>query len=175
MPSGQFGQSMTDKQTNHMTGSRLIILFMILSVCIAKGQSKSKGTNDKAKADVALKFMNDYVKYCNSRGAESNTTKWIESNRQVTNEFKKGYKKLIEEATKKEPESGLDFDPVFDAQDYPEKGFEFLKSDNEGYVFLKGIDWPDFITVIKIMLVEDKWMVDGAGIINVPKDRQVKR
>ena len=77
---------------------------IILSVSyVSRGQSKSQGTTETTKTDVALTFINDYVKHCNSGGVASNTANWIENNRQLTNEFKKSYKKLIDEATKEEP------------------------------------------------------------------------
>jgi hypothetical protein len=152
---------------------RKLIALLILSVSIgAKGQNKSQQTNETSKIAVTLTFINDYVKYCDNRDSESKTTKWIESNKLLTPEFKKSYKELIEDARKREPEMGLGFDPIFDAQDYPDKGFEFLKFDNDEYLMVRGKDWSTFTTVIKVRLVRNKWMVDGAGVVNIPKNKQ---
>jgi hypothetical protein len=151
----------------------LIVMFVILSGSFGvKGQDRSPGTKETPGISVALTFINDYVKHCDNKGSESKTTEWIEGNKLVTKEFKKAYRDLIDEGKKKEPELGLGFDPIFNAQDYPEKGFEFLKSDNGEYVTVRGKDWPTFTTVIRIRLTGDRWMVDGAGIINMPQHKQ---
>lgn len=167
-------KSMAHKWTNEMSKLKgLIVLFVILSGSIgAKGQDQSRETNEISKIDIALSFINDYVKHCDNKESESKITEWIEGNKLVTKEFKKTYKDLIDEARKEEPELGLGFDPIFDAQDYPEEGFEFLTSDNGEYVTVRGKDWPTFTTVIRVRLVGNKWMVDGAGIINIPQDKQ---
>jgi hypothetical protein len=140
---------------------RLIPLLTVLTISLgAHGQNKSQATIETPKSAVALAFINEYVKYCDNRKSESGTIKWIEDNKLLTTEFKKSYKGLVEEARKREPELGLGFDPIFDAQDYPDKGFEFLKFDSEEYVMVRGIGWSSFTIVIKVRLVGDKWMVD---------------
>ena len=71
---------------------------------------------------------------------------------------------------------GLDFDPIFDAQDFPDKGFELVSSDkNSGYITVKGKDWPEFVLVIRIVYLDNKWLVDGSGIINIPESKRAKR
>ena len=166
-----------DKSATHITDfnmkRKLLAVCILLSISIgSKGQNNSQETNEASKTGIALTFINDYVKHCGTRNSESKTTKWIEANNLLTSEFKKRYKELIEEARKREPELGLGFDPIFDAQDYPEEGFEFLKFDNEEYMTVRGKDWSAFTTLIKVRLVGDKWMVDGAGIVNIPMDKQ---
>jgi hypothetical protein len=151
------------------------VLLLLLIACNTKTDNKSIVTNESVNNEVALIFINGYVNFCNQKNLEKNSEKWIEGNELATGQFKMAYKEIIENAAKDDPEIGLGFDPIFDAQDYPEKGFEFLKSDNDGYITLKGIDWPDFTIVIKLKSVGDKLMVDGAGIINVPNDRQANR
>jgi len=152
-----------------------VIFVLLLFACNTKTNHKSPEADDTSRRDVAIKFINDYVKYCNSDTSRLNSVKWVESNELTTTEFKQSYKDIIEKASKEDPEMGLGFDPIFDSQDYPEKGFEFLKSYDDGFIIVKGIDWPDFTIVIKIKSVKGKWMVNGAGIINVPEDRRAKR
>jgi hypothetical protein len=48
----------------------------------------------------------------------------------------------------------------------------FLRIDNEDYVTAEGKDWSTFTTIIKVSLVAGNWMVDGAGIVNIPEDKQ---
>jgi hypothetical protein len=85
-------------------------------------------------------------------------------------------KKIIEDAYEKEPEVGLDFDPILDAQDYPDKGFELESLDEKtNYLTVRGKDWADFKLTIKIIEENGNWLVDGCGIINIPTDKRAKR
>lgn len=71
---------------------------------------------------------------------------------------------------------GLGFNPIFDAQDFPEKGFELIDCDTRlGYVTVKGIDWPDFFVVLRVVQQDKKWLVDGAGVVNIPVGKRAKR
>jgi hypothetical protein len=82
----------------------------------------------------------------------------------------------LDSAQKKDPELGLDSDPVFDAQDFPEKGFSILKVDTlSQYVTVVGNDWKEFELVLKVERENNKWLVDGAGVINIPDDKRAKR
>lgn len=83
--------------------------------------------------------------------------------------FKLEYKKA-------DPEIGLDADPIFDAQDYPDKGFELETFDSKtNYLVVKGKNWTDFKLRIKMVLENDRWLVDGCGIINIPHDKRIAR
>jgi hypothetical protein len=127
---------------------------------------------DKAfNAIVALRFMDGYAKFCNSH--QRNVDHWVKCNTLLTERFKSAYKKMIDDAYRADPEVGLDFDPIFDAQDYPEKGFKVLKYDSaSGYVTLCGKNWREFVVTVKVVFQNNRWLVDGAGIINIPKDKQ---
>ncbi len=126
---------------------------------------------------VALQFINDYTEVCLLRiKQKSSEMNWIQSNPLLTDKFKNIYKSTLDSAYKADPELGLDFDPIFDAQDFPDKGFSILKTDSlENYVTVNGNDWKDFELVLKIAFVDNKWLVDGAGIINIPDDKRAKR
>ncbi|MEA5097662.1 MAG: hypothetical protein VB032_03915, partial [Burkholderiaceae bacterium] len=83
------------------------------------------------------------------------------------------YKKIIADAFKNDPEMGLGADPIFDAQDYPDQGFKVLScNEKSNYVTLQGVDWQDFRVVVKTIKTEKGWLVDGAGIINIPVNLQ---
>jgi len=104
------------------------------------------------------------------------TSEWIRQNPLLTDNFKNRYTTLVDSADKKDPELGLGSDPIFDAQDFPEKGFSILKIDTVNrYVTVVGNDWKDFELVLKLDQENNKWLVDGAGIINVPGDKRAKR
>ncbi|WP_147275758.1 hypothetical protein [Adhaeribacter pallidiroseus] len=119
--------------------------------------------------------MNDYADYCTPKSPPSNDTTWIKRNQLLTNNFKNRYESLLDSADKADPEIGLDFDPIFDAQDYPDEGFIFSSQDSSGFVTLKGKDWPEFTVVVKVVLENNKSLVDGAGIINIPVNKRALR
>lgn len=126
--------------------------------------------------NVALKFINDYAGFCSPENRHSSDTAWIEHNPLLTDGFKTIYKNIVDAARIEDPELGLDFDPIFDAQDFPDKGFSILKADTtSGYVTVRGNDWPTFELVLKVKLINNQWLVDGAGIINIPKEKRSKR
>jgi len=157
--------------------TKTISIFLI-SVCIScgyKSSDKNPGTNQLPDKSVALKFINDYTDFCKTNESELNSVQWIQRNQLTTAEFKSKYRQIIESARQRDEELGLGFDPILDAQDFPENGFEFSTYDKDGYVIVKGKDNTEFITTIKMKLVDNKWMIDGAGIINVPKDKQVRQ
>jgi hypothetical protein len=126
--------------------------------------------------NVALNFINDYVKFSTTPNQAPATSEWIKQNSLLTGNFKSRYKNLLDSAQKKDPESGLGSDPIFDAQDFPEKGFSILKVDTPNrYVTVAGNDWKEFELVLKVGQENNKWLVDGAGVINVPEDKRAKR
>lgn len=122
--------------------------------------------------NVALQFINAYTEYC----ATSADANWITKQPLLTDNFKAAHKKLIEDAQKADPEMGLGFDPIFDAQDYPDKGFTIASADTaNGYVTVTGVNWPDFQVVLKVVQQNNQWLVDGAGVINIPQEKRAKR
>ena len=101
---------------------------------------------------------------------------WVNSNEMTTNQFKTKVKSIIDQAYKKDPEIGLGFDPIFDAQDYPDKGFELEIFDNKtNFIVVKGKNWADFKLTIKSVMEDNKWLIDGCGIVNIPHDKRSTR
>lgn len=122
---------------------------------------------------VAVKFMHDYINFLNDRHSEIGLIEWINNRQDVSSDFKAELNRILIEAEKEDPELGLGFDPILDAQDYPEK-FEIDKKESE-YIVLKAVDWPEFRLTLKIKSEKNKWLIDGSGIINVPKDKRIER
>ncbi|WP_321480588.1 hypothetical protein [uncultured Bacteroides sp.] len=152
------------------------ILIYICFLCCSFSNCNAQSTAKKSKtdADVAIQFINSYVDHCSQQS--STTDQWIEKNQLLTKNFKSAYKQLVDSANKADPDLGLDFDPIFDAQDYPDKGFELVSyNDETGVVTVRGKNWPDFILVMKIAHQANKYLVDGSGIINIPKNDRAKR
>ncbi|MES2241046.1 MAG: hypothetical protein V4497_12385 [Bacteroidota bacterium] len=161
-----------------------LMIFILLS-CNKKTENKLdiESSNKKPKteidASIALQFLNDYTELSNKiilKKSDINIEEWIKKSTSVTEDFKNSYETLIKDAEKEDPELSLDFDPIFDAQDYPEKGFEVSKIDNEdNYITFKSKDSNEFLLNIKVKLTNKKWLVDGAGIINIPQNKRIKR
>lgn len=122
---------------------------------------------------VAIKFINDYLDFTNDRQSETGLIEWGNSRKDVTVTFKSELKRILNEAEKNDPELGLGFDPILDAQDSPNR-FNLDKTESE-YLIVKGENWTEFRLTLKMKLKENKWLVDGSGIINVPKDKRIKR
>ena len=170
--------------------------FVVVAVCVSCGQSLNTRTTEKATTtepnvvsstetqiaksntpvDIALTFINSWVDNCNKMKNSIGIIEWVSSNDLITNRFKTEVKAIIEEAYKEDPELGLSFDPIFDAQDYPDDGFELEFFDSEtNFIVVKGKDWGDFKLTIKTVLENNKWLVDGCGIVNIPNDKRSKR
>lgn len=128
------------------------------------------------KYNVALNFINDYVDNCNKMKNQIGIIEWINSNQNASKELKSELIRIIEEANQNDPEYGLGFDPIFDAQDYPDEGFELTKFDSiSNYLTVEAKNWKGFIITMKIKEINNKWLVDGCGIINIPKTMQAER
>jgi len=166
---------------------KYIFIFVIL-FSVSRGQSSALNATTKenisqtpkiakdSSTKNALTFINAYVKNCNQMKDAVGIIEWVKSNKLTTQRFKTILKRTIEEANKLEPEIGLGFDPIFDAQDYPEKGFEIASIDYKtNYIVVKGKDWQDFKLTIKMVKANNNWLVDGCGIINIPKSKRAKR
>lgn len=124
----------------------------------------------------ALTFINAYVDNCNKMKESIGVVEWTNSNKLTTQRFKTELNRLMEEAYKLEPEIGLDADPIFDAQDYPDKGFELESLDNKtNYVVVKGKNWPNFKLTIRMIKENNYWLVDGCGIVNIPITKRKSR
>ncbi len=158
-----------------MKNTIIVLSLMIMISCA--NQTDKKSINSAVKPDtkidtgIAVNFINGYVDLNNKQIAINDRLTWINNNKFGTDNFKKIVKKILGKASKDEP---LEADPVFNAQDYPDKGFEIVNFDeNSGYVILRGIGWHDFKLVIKLVQVDGRTLVDGCGMINIPIDKRM--
>lgn len=167
--------------------AKVVSIFIV--VCLVACQSNSDklqqentvqnkiAVEDSLKGvDVALTFINDYVANCNKMNEQVGTDEWVESNHLVSKKFIYALQTIINNSYKEDPETGLDFNPIFDAQDWPEEGFE-LESFNTltGYYVVRGKKWKEFRLAMKIINENGKWLVDGCGIVNIPYKYRIKR
>jgi hypothetical protein len=159
---------------------KLIFLLTIIGF-VSCGQSSNKLNTDNdsqvdRKTQNALAFINGYVENGNKMNQAIGIIDWVNSNKLATEGFKKELKRIVDEAYKIDPELGLDADPIFDAQDYPDKGFVIESFDDKSnYLIVKGIDWPDFKLTMKLKNENGIWLVDGCGIVNIPIEKRAKR
>ncbi|MCF8254021.1 MAG: hypothetical protein K9H61_04240 [Bacteroidia bacterium] len=160
----------------------ILILTIFLSASCGQNKDTKKATEENTivskknsiPSDNAVKFINSYVENCNKMKESIGVVEWVNSNSMTTNIFKTELKKIMKEAYKIDPELGLDSDPIFDAQDYPEKGFELESFDSKtNYVVVKGKDWTDFKLTLRMVLENENWLVDGCGIINISDDKRI--
>lgn len=164
---------------------RLTLIATILGFISCSQGEKTNSTFDQVtqtntpskvnKTDNALAFINGYVENSNKIKQSIDKIDWVNSNNLTTLNFKTELRKIIDDAYKKDSEMGLDSDPILNAQDYPDEGFEletFIEKSN--YLIVKGKDWPEFKVTMKIVEENGNWLVDGCGIINIPNDKRAK-
>lgn len=163
----------------------LILIIVLLTSCRDSNKTNNAHNTQITQETVsekenkvknALAFINAYVKNVNKMNKAIGIMEWVNSNSLTTKSFKAELKRIMKEAYKQDPELGLGADPIFDAQDNPDKGFE-LETFNEKthYLIVKGKDWPAFKLTMKIAEENGNWLVDGCGMVNIPTHKKAKR
>ena len=160
----------------------IIGFILLLTIGLAACQSTTSESNNKqenaitkipSKYEVAKQFINAYVDYCNDRSTEISLLDWVKNQETVSVDFKVGLEEIITEAELLNPDLGLEFDPIFEAQDFP-SSFEIESYEGE-YVTVIGQKFPDFKLVMKVVEKNGRWLVDGSGIVNIPEEKRKKR
>lgn len=135
--------------------------------------SKETKTNEDDAPVVALAFINAYIADSNKMNESVGYVAFVNSSEVTTNEFKTELKRIVDDANKNDPEMGLDIDPLIPGNDYPDEGFELESFDKEtNLIVVKGKNWADFKVTIKMVLADNKWLIDGCGIVNIPESKQ---
>jgi hypothetical protein len=143
-----------------------IVFGSILFSCTAK-QTK---TTEHPNPQVGVDFLNAYIANCNKYENAVDILEWSKANSFSTKIFKTELEAIVKKAWKEDPELGLGFDPILNAQDYPDEGVELLEFDSEtGYLTVKGVDWDSFQVKMRMIIKDGKTMVDGSGVINMPE------
>lgn len=139
--------------------------------------SKATSVHSKeSKVANALKFINSYVQNCSKTEKQLEMTDWVATSKMTTVHFNEKMQEIIDEAYKEDPELGLDFDPIFDAQDYPDEGFELESLDEKtNYLIVRGKKWKEFKLTMKMRLQNGKWLVDGCGFVNIPPNNRANK
>jgi hypothetical protein len=121
--------------------------------------------------EVAANFINSYIENIDKRSERIEIRKWTQASELVTDNFKSQLDSMITYAFEREPEYGLGFDPIIDAQDYPDGGFQLLNFDEStGLATVNGIEGPSFHIPVMLVSIGGRTLVDGCGAINIPKE-----
>ena len=129
---------------------------LFFTISLLSCSNKNKVNIDTS---VALNFVNNYVSICNNLDTNLNVQTWIKNNQNLSEAFKKSYSQIIKDS--------LDFDPIFDAQDYPEEGFKIQKFDSlNNVVFLKGVNWGNFNLSATLKIKDNKTVINSLGVVN---------
>lgn len=155
------------------------IVCLLASACVdnlvSEADMKSDVELETAKFDHAnaLKFINAYVENCNKAGDAAESVVWAQSNALATANFKSSLYQLVTKANEADPEIGLGYDPILNAQDYPEKGFILDSIDaQKGLVYLKDRETGAYKLTMKLKEHKGRWLVDGCGVVNIPEENQ---
>lgn len=141
----------------------------LFSICILLFQGCKPDIPDY---DKGLLFINEYLAYIDLNG-DSNITDWINNRNDVSSNFKKELNQLVYEGKKADPELGLGFDPIIDAQDNP--GEVQILHQDKNYLTVQGVEMPAFKLTLKLVKLDTTWFIDGSGIINIPISKRSPR
>ncbi|MCK0123571.1 hypothetical protein MWU76_04100 [Gelidibacter sp. F2691] len=133
---------------------------------------ESEAASDDENYQAALDFLNAYIE--NKDTLE--ILEFVKASPLATENLKTALETILIEAWEENPTVGLGFDPLFDAQDYPDKGVILHSFDPEtGYVMAKGVEWTDFRVVLRVVNEDGHILVDGCGVVNIPEEKRAER
>lgn len=148
-------------------------LYILAFICLLSCKKNSSETPQENHL-TALSVINTYCVGLDNW--DGDPLDWLLQHPQTSPNFKQSLQDIIQAAQKENPEFGLDFDPVLDAQDFPDKGFVLKDYDpSTGYMTLSGVEWPEFLLVVRAVEHENRWYLDGAGVVNIPESKRTVR
>lgn len=147
-------------------------------VTMDKGRIETTALSDNPEliTSIALKFINDYTDNCNKMKDAIEIMEWVNANALASDAFKRELKVILDKANALDPDYGLGFDPIFDAQDFPDDGFQLARFDTTtNNVVVEAKSWDGFEITMKMKNLNNNWLVDGCGVINIPESKQSPR
>jgi hypothetical protein len=125
---------------------------------------------------IAVDFINAYIDNLEKMGNGVEIRKWSRTSGLVTANFISDLENLITEAYEREPDYGLGFDPILDAQDYPDGGFKLLNFDEtSGLTTVIGMKDENFQINLLLINQNGQTLVDGCGVVNLKEEQRAKR
>lgn len=120
----------------------------------------------------AIQFINDYLDAFANINSMDDIVDWVLRSNLASDNFKQTYYNMITEAYDADPIVGLGYDPVLDGQDADSK-YELVSYDDQShYLLIRGVNYAEFMTTMKIVEIDGKWLVDGSGDINIPDNQK---
>lgn len=154
---------------------RLVKLLIIFISCLGLiGQAQA---SCKQQAQVALAFMESYVAYTQSLAGTKvpvDIVSWLAKSPHLSADFIPAYKKLDAQGLELDAELSWGVDLILDAQDHPDKGFQLLRCKAHNLVELRGRDWPEFTVVVKTVKQQGRYLVAGAGRVNLSESERAQ-
>ncbi|MBA6153308.1 hypothetical protein [Gelidibacter maritimus] len=133
---------------------------------------ESEASSDEENYQAAINFINSYIESI----GEVEILEFVRNSPLASEKLKSELENIVILAWEENPKIGLLADPLVDAQDYPANGFELYEHNAAtGYVIVKGIDWDEFKLAMQLVKEDGHILVDGCGIVNMPKAKRVER
>jgi hypothetical protein len=138
---------------------------LLLASCSSDNTNKTAAvdsviptTDDKTlMSENALHFINDYVNNCNQMNKAVGVQEWVNTSDLASDSLRAIVKKAVEEA---DAETGLEYDPIFNAQDYPEEGFDLEAADEaNSVVYVKGKNNTKYVLKMQMIRENGVWKV----------------
>lgn len=179
--------------------NRIILIFSVLTLLSCSSENKStysapeqsetiqskneeveqvpeEPTEVEINPQVAVNFVNSYIDSLEKEKDHFEIRKWARNSALTTEDFNEKLDSMITDALKTEPEYGLGFDPILNAQDYPDRGFRLLTFDKAtGLVTVSGIEWDNFQIKVQLVWRNSKTLVDGCGAVNLREELRTVR
>lgn len=119
---------------------------------------------------IAVAFVSRWVRHS---GTDAEQLHHLASDARIAPELLQAHRSLLDSARRADPELGLGFDPILDAQDNPDSGFLSGAVDPAGYVRVNGPD--GFAVTVRLEPQDSRCRVTGAGRLRIPSDKRAPR
>ena len=124
-------------------------------------------TDCKNMERTAITFINGYVAFIEGNSNEFPPYSWVQENALLSHELKSAYKATIEAGYLEDPELGIGYDPILNAQDIPSnKGYMAISCNPEKHtVELQGKESKAFRNTVELTYVGGRWLIISIGSI----------
>jgi hypothetical protein len=122
--------------------------------------------------DVVDRMYREYVAFIDQPSSDSKTDPriaFVKSKPYFSKGFVKALQKLIRDAERQDPELGLDYDPIINGQDLPEKGLRTAEVTLQGDTAVASVERVGSEEKpLQVRLVRQKgvWLIDGIDELN---------
>jgi len=147
----------------------LFCLAFCLSPALARAASPAEAEVKKTVETFYQQYYHDFIQHKPKGDWDSKLIQWVKDSPYTAASFKKGLAKAMRDATKANPEVGLDADPILAGQDYPEKGYRAKTiqiTGDHAAVTMEGIDSRDFHIPLTLVHANGQWLIER--IRNIP-------